>query len=175
MSIDEELSTACRNSTLGQGYCFGTLFSGCTPKSSRQFNFPNFEPCRGWSRKSELGGPPRSEGNFPARADMCGLHLKGIFIKPPNFGNECGAFCPDSWGTLMKMRAFLPRFRGHLVQNMGHLARAGGAMAPLAPPLDQPLQIMQLVTSVHASVNPSVRPSVHQWCRHIIVCWSAFN
>ena len=35
----------------------------------------------------------------------------------------------------MQMRAFLPRFKGHLVQNLGHFARAGGgAMAPLAPP-----------------------------------------
>ena len=34
--------TACSNSTLGQGYCFGTLFlHGCTPNPSRQFNFPN--------------------------------------------------------------------------------------------------------------------------------------
>ncbi len=35
----------------------------------------------------------------------------------------------------------LPRFGGHFGQNLGHFAPAGGAMAPLAPPLDQPLLV----------------------------------
>ena len=62
------------------------------------------------------------------------------------FLNEIGALWWQMEGILPKFvghfganGGILPRFGGHLAQNLGHFAPAGGAMAPLAPPLDQPL------------------------------------
>ncbi len=60
------------------------------------FNNPVYIECSGWS-----SGGQRGHG-------------------------KCGTFFPDSWGTLMSRGTFLPRFGGHLVQNLGHFA-------PLAP------------------------------------------
>ncbi len=63
------------------------------------------------------------------------------------FLNETGALRRQMESILPKVvghfganGGILSKFEGHLAQNLGHYAPAGGAMAPLAPPLDQPLK-----------------------------------
>ncbi len=75
------------------------------------------------------GSSPREFWNLPFKCYI----LSHLRAKLGHFGDKCGAFCPDSWVTLMSRGHFCPDSGGIWSKIWGTLPQLGGPW-PLWPP-----------------------------------------